>query len=151
MTARTGESTPDGTCCFCGQELERASTVELAIHPAADRSEVQGLWAHRPCLSARLHPSIPRHPALMVRGELGVAGDVMIRARRALVNRLLREVVDGEEQPVFVSDQATLFDLSSRVEATLRERIRTTYGVTVTPAELRLPVWQLVDRLASAP
>jgi hypothetical protein len=86
----------------------------------------------------------------MASRELVLAGDDRTKARRALVDRLLREVVGVEERPLFVSDEATLLDLSSKDEATLRERIRTSYGVTVTRAELLLPVCELVDRLAAA-
>ena len=85
--------------------------------------------------------------AVIERDELRLAGDDKIRARSSKVSRLLRGVVEGEERPVFVSDQASLLDLSSQDEATLMGRIRETYGVTVTSAELALPLWQLVDRL----
>lgn len=59
MTAPTREQGADGICCFCGQDLATASAVEVAVHPTSDRSEVQGLWAHDPCLSAVMHPSVP--------------------------------------------------------------------------------------------
>lgn len=52
------------TCCFCAMTLGVDEAVELHVLPTPERDESQGLYAHRTCLTARLHPTVPRHPAL---------------------------------------------------------------------------------------
>jgi len=53
------------TCCFCSGSLSEPSAILMMIYPDSDREESQGLYAHRRCLSSRLHPDIPRHPQLL--------------------------------------------------------------------------------------
>jgi hypothetical protein len=55
-------------CCFCGKSEPEPSSVELRVFPTADRIEAQVLWCHQACLAGRLHPSIPRPPALDTAG-----------------------------------------------------------------------------------
>lgn len=55
-------------CCFCGKELPELKAVQLAIFPTAGRDESQVLYCHRQCLSANLADTIPKHPALDVKG-----------------------------------------------------------------------------------
>lgn len=57
------------TCCFCGRPLAEDRAVLLAVHPTRDRQESQTLYAHRRCLSERLHPSVPQHPDLLADEE----------------------------------------------------------------------------------
>jgi hypothetical protein len=51
-------------CCFCGNALAVDEAVLLAVYPAPDREESQELYAHRLCLSSRLHSTVPWHPDL---------------------------------------------------------------------------------------
>ena len=51
-------------CCFCGQSLPHADAVELVVSSQEMGDERQKLFAHKKCLSAALHPSIPLHPDL---------------------------------------------------------------------------------------
>jgi len=63
-------------CCFCGLTLPEASAALLVIYSASDREESQTLYAHRRCLSQRLHPGIPRHPDLTSQDRPNIKQDV---------------------------------------------------------------------------
>jgi hypothetical protein len=71
-----------------------------------------------------------------------------VRARSARVEEILRHVCGEEEFPLFISDEATLFDVWLTPEEIV-ERLATHYGRRVQLTELRLPIWKLVDRLGA--
>ncbi len=76
-------------------------------------------------------------------------GDTHVQARMAQVEEMLRRVCDEDEFPWFVSDEATLFDVSTLTPEEIVDRLELHYGRRVQLTELRLPIWKLVDRLAA--
>jgi hypothetical protein len=64
-----------------------------------------------------------------------------------LVAELTRGVLYDEE-PLFISDEATLLDLSGLSISGLQERVAAFYGVTPSLDDLREPVWSLLPRLS---
>jgi hypothetical protein len=68
-----------------------------------------------------------------------------IKKRASLVQKFLLEIISPEEQPIFVSDDATVFDISSDDESVLLSKIINTYNVTLSNKDLHLKVWQLID------
>ena len=72
-----------------------------------------------------------------------------MRARSARVEEILRHVCGEEEFPLFISDEATLFDVCTLTPEEIVERLATHYGRRVQLTELRLPIWKLVDRLGA--
>ena len=78
-----------------------------------------------------------------------IVGDTEVQARAVDVEALLRNVCDDDELPFFVSDEATILDVCSRSPEEIQERIRSRYGRSVQPPDLQLPIWRLVDWLAS--
>jgi hypothetical protein len=52
------------TCCFCGEEISLAESVQIVVYPNQD-SESQSIYAHKKCINNTLHSSIPRHPDLL--------------------------------------------------------------------------------------
>jgi len=91
----------------------------------------------------------------MVAGRFGpkrgvrtvLANDENVQRHRAEVERLLRVVCEDDEVPWFVSDEATVFDVSTASEVDLMQRIATAFGESVTAHDLRLPLWRLATRL----
>ena len=77
-----------------------------------------------------------------------LAGDKNVQLYLADVERLLRAVCDDEEFPWFVSDDATVFDVSTASEVELRERIAAAFGHVLTVDDLKLPLWQLARKTA---
>ena len=80
-----------------------------------------------------------------------LAGDENIQLHLGAVERLLRVVCEDDEYPWFVSDEATIFDVSTASETELTERIAMAFGHVATAAELKLPLWQLATTVLSSP
>lgn len=76
-----------------------------------------------------------------------LAGDENVQLHLAAVDRLLRVVCDDDEYPWFVSDEATVFDVSTASEAELNERIAAAFGHAATADDLKLPLWQLATKM----
>jgi hypothetical protein len=51
-------------CCFCGLLVDSTIAVHMSLSFAEPSDEGQELYSHAACLRARLHPTIPIHPAL---------------------------------------------------------------------------------------
>jgi hypothetical protein len=85
------------------------------------------------------HAHSPEHRMLV--------GDTEVRARVARVEKLLRIVCGDEEFPYFVSDAATIYDVCSLLEDEIMAKLTHAYHVALDPADLRQPVWKLVDRI----
>lgn len=76
-----------------------------------------------------------------------IASDENVQQYLADVERLLHVVCDDDEFPWFVSDEATIFDVTTLSEAEIAERIAAILGTVVTAADLKLPLWQLAARM----
>jgi hypothetical protein len=79
-----------------------------------------------------------------------LTADAEVQARRARVEEVLRHVCEEEEFPYFVSDEATLLDVCTLMPEEIAERLAQFYGRRVQLAELRPPIWKLVDWLDAA-
>jgi hypothetical protein len=75
------------------------------------------------------------------------ASDEKTRAAEGLCAEFLEHVLYDEE-PLFISDEANVFDVSTLEPAKLTKRCFEYYGKSVTLADLKLPLWQLVTRLS---
>jgi hypothetical protein len=62
------------------------------------------------------------------------------------VERLVQAVCDGTEFPVFISDEASFFDLCASDEEEILQRL-TAAGFVIDRNDLRLPVWKIAARL----
>lgn len=54
---------------------------------------------------------------------------------------------DDDEYPWFVSDEATVFDVSTASKAELKERVAVAFGHAATAADLELPLWKLATKM----
>jgi hypothetical protein len=77
-----------------------------------------------------------------------LADDRNVQRHKVEVDRLLHVVCDADEYPWFVSDEATVFDVSSASEAEITARIAARCGHAVSGADLRLPLWKLAAKLS---
>lgn len=68
-------------------------------------------------------------------------------ARLPALSRFAEAVFDEDEMPIFVSDEACLYDLSLEEEPVLQDRIQRAFGVTITLEQFRWPMWKLLDLL----
>jgi hypothetical protein len=70
--------------------------------------------------------------------------------RRAdLANEFYNIVFDLEDQPWFVSDEATLYDIYADEESILIEKCKKHYDVELQDEHWRWPLWTLLDFLAA--
>ncbi len=53
-----------------------------------------------------------------------------------------------EERPFFVSDCASIYDISPGDETEIVCRCKSHYGVTLTEKHLRMPLWKVLDFLS---
>jgi hypothetical protein len=51
-------------CCFCGRWLSDQIAVRIEVSTVEMGDESQVLFAHKTCLSEKIHPSVPLHPDL---------------------------------------------------------------------------------------
>lgn len=79
--------------------------------------------------------------------KFSFGGAKMIEERRKEAEFFIKAVIDPDEYPYFVSDAATVYDISSLSSEELRLRIERAYGIRITQEDLAIPVWQLLDRL----
>ena len=56
-------------------------------------------------------------------------------------------ILNADERPYFVSDEATLFDIIVGEEGQVIRRCEMHYGVKIGASEFEIPVWQLLDYL----
>jgi hypothetical protein len=67
-----------------------------------------------------------------------------MRALESLAEEFYESILRPEEEPGFVSDEASLLDISLAPEELLIEKIKSHYGKTVTRFDLRRSFWSLL-------
>jgi len=73
----------------------------------------------------------------------------MIQERKEKLDKFLLEIIDPEEQPYFISDEASIYDLTLEEDQIIINKIKEKYGVGIEPKWLSKPVWQLLDYIYS--
>ena len=76
-----------------------------------------------------------------------LASNKNIQRHFADVERLLEVVCGEDEFPWFVSDETTVFDVSTATDSEIRTRLVEAFGQTVTVDDLKLPLWLLALRI----
>jgi hypothetical protein len=71
-----------------------------------------------------------------------------MRGIRALTDELFQHVLYDEE-PIFIGDEATIFDVSAAPIEELLKRCSDYYRTSLSLPELRKPLWQLLPELES--
>ena len=79
------------------------------------------------------------------------SSDTEIQKRGKLVQEFLEKIISIEERPLFVSDDATIFDICTDDERSLIASIANSYEVHLSSQQLQLKVWQLIDILNGTP
>ena len=74
------------------------------------------------------------------------SGDDKMRAIQPLAEALFSSVLQSEA-PFFVSDEATVFDVSLASTEELLKRLSDYYHTSVSAEELRKPLWELLPDL----
>ncbi len=74
------------------------------------------------------------------------ASDNEIQQLQSMVQELFNLVLYDEE-PIFISDEATIFDVSMSSPEELLDRFSRYYRVTISRADLSLPLWKLLREI----
>lgn len=80
-----------------------------------------------------------------------LAPDRNVQRNLAVVERLLGVVCDADAQPWFVSDEATVFDVSLETESEIKARICVALGQAEINVDLTRPLWELATMLYPSP
>jgi hypothetical protein len=75
------------------------------------------------------------------------SSDGEVRKIHVLIEELVRDVLDGEE-PIFIGDEATIYDISMASPEELLQRCCDYYGSPVSLEDLKLPLWRLLPGLS---
>lgn len=71
-----------------------------------------------------------------------LADDAEMAMRKPQAERFFAAIGISEEyRPVFVSDEAALYDIQLEDDALVINRVRKHYGVTITTDDFRVPFW----------
>ena len=72
--------------------------------------------------------------------------DTEMKKIAGLATEFSKNVLDDEE-PLFISDEATVLDVSAAEPEELLSRISSYYGRTIPMADLKQPLWKLILQL----
>ena len=72
-------------------------------------------------------------------------GSKKIEERRDEVETFITNILDKEEYPYFISDMASVCDISSLSIQEIIVRIATSYHVSVTEKDVCEPLWHLLE------
>jgi hypothetical protein len=78
---------------------------------------------------------------------IDLADDEHMRSLKPLAEEFYEKVLRPDDEPGFVSDDASLLDTSLAPENLLIDKIKTHYGMTVTNSDLRKSFWLLLKHL----
>src|SRR3569623_1258752 len=70
-----------------------------------------------------------------------------IAERQAAFKRFITKYFTPPEGPIFVADEANMFDISSDTTEEILAKIKKIYGLELTVNDLRRPIWHLLDLL----
>ncbi len=76
-----------------------------------------------------------------------LANDEHMKGLESLAEEFYENILRPDEEPGFVSDEASLLDISLAPEELLIEKIKSHYGQTVTRFDLRRSFWSLLTDL----
>jgi hypothetical protein len=79
--------------------------------------------------------------------EYKLSGSEEMGRREGKAEEFFRALLEAEERPYFVSDEATLYDIFVGDEAELNDRCEAHYGVRLKESDFKIPLWRLLDEL----
>ena len=85
------------------------------------------------------------HSTLTINAVFSFCISEQAEQRKEVLDIFLNNVIDKEEWPFFVSDEATVYDISTLTNKELLLRIETAYGKKLKFEDLKLPLWKLLD------
>lgn len=81
-----------------------------------------------------------------MKGHMQLSSDIEMQKIPELTQEFFEHVL-YDEDPVFISDEATIWDVSMSTGEELIDRISQYYKKPVTTADLKQPLWKLIRQL----
>jgi hypothetical protein len=81
--------------------------------------------------------------------QFRIADQSRTERARTLVDGLIAAVVPVDKRPYIVTDEATIFDLTTCSESEIIDRLAREYGTRPSHEELAYPLWRLAELLGS--
>jgi len=94
----------------------------------------------------RVQQELRRDVSRLIRQRFKVADDERTNLARQ-IDEFLAAIVPSEVRPYLITDQATVFDVTTLDADEIAARCLREYGIRPSTGELALPLWQLVARL----
>ena len=76
-----------------------------------------------------------------------LANSEQMNKRKILAEEFYNAILDPEEIPFIVTDEANLYDIYIGGEHELIQKAEEKYGVTLDMSDFKIPFWQLLDFL----
>lgn len=76
-----------------------------------------------------------------------LAKSEMMNKRKVPANEFYNSILDPEDIPYMVSDDASLYDFFAGIDEELIEKVNTKYGVKMTIDHFKIPFWKFLDWL----
>lgn len=67
--------------------------------------------------------------------------------RENVANEFYHSILDPQEIPYIVTDDACLYDFFVGIDEELTDKVREKYGVEMTKIHFKMPFWQFLDWL----
>ena len=76
-----------------------------------------------------------------------VAESIRMAKRKGLAEEFFNTILDPEEIPFIVTDEASLYDIYIGDERELIQKVKEKYGVDINIKHFKIPFWKLLDYL----
>ncbi len=83
----------------------------------------------------------------MGKGNFGFADADEVSKRLEWYYEFVERMFDEEDRPIFVSDEACLYDIHAGDDDELAERCDKWYGRRLSKSDFLIPIWKLLDIL----
>ena len=67
--------------------------------------------------------------------------------RKLIAEEFYNSILDSEEIPYVVTDEACIYDIFAGVDEELIKKVKVKYGVNMKPEHFNLPFWKFLDWL----
>lgn len=76
-----------------------------------------------------------------------IADSTQMDKRKLLAEEFYNNILDPEEIPYIVTDEASLYDFFAGDEFELMNKVKEKYGVNIDMRHFKIPFWQLLEYL----
>lgn len=79
--------------------------------------------------------------------KFSIADSKQIEKRKVLAEEFYNAILDPNEIPFIVTDEANLYDIYAGDDAELIQKVKEKYGVNIDAGHFKIPFWMFLDYL----